>query len=307
MSTLSPEGRRLVDELARRHGFGEPAVAHALDAVAAGGGRMAQFSHPELGGSGQWMAGGMLMIGDLFDAALKARVGALLADLAGAFDGAGPAGGDPGGSAQAQRQVGVRRDEAGAASGPALFETPPAGTASAGAWWPAELGTPAASGAQDATRYAWFPDARRLALDVGGEVRVHDTLDHRIGGFSQQQGARDGLAFTSQHGTVDPASLPLVSGDGRSASRASGSGGDGGGGPEERGAARPASAGTVAADRPEPSGASAGPSVEAAPDARVPGDLDPIRAIEGLGRLLESGLLTEEEFAGKKRELLARL
>ena len=106
---------------------------------------------------------------------------------------------------------------------------------------------------------------------------------------------------------MDPASLPLVSGDGRSASRASGPRGDGDGGREGEGAARPASAGTVAAHRPEPSGASAGASAEAGPDAWAPGDRDPIRAIEGLGRLLESGLLTEEEFAEKKRELLARL
>ena len=53
-----------------------------LFAVHAGGGTMAQFSIPELGGSGQWMRGGMTMVGDMFDNALKARVDALCGELA---------------------------------------------------------------------------------------------------------------------------------------------------------------------------------------------------------------------------------
>jgi hypothetical protein len=38
---------------------------------------MAQFNHPEFAGSGQWMRGGMLMLGDMFNHALKARVDGL--------------------------------------------------------------------------------------------------------------------------------------------------------------------------------------------------------------------------------------
>jgi hypothetical protein len=38
---------------------------------------MAQFNHPEFAGSGQWMQGGMLMLGDMFNHALKGRVDAL--------------------------------------------------------------------------------------------------------------------------------------------------------------------------------------------------------------------------------------
>ena len=53
-----------------------------LLAVHAGGGTMAQFSIPELGGSGQWMRGGMTMVGNMFDNALKARVDALCSELA---------------------------------------------------------------------------------------------------------------------------------------------------------------------------------------------------------------------------------
>jgi hypothetical protein len=38
---------------------------------------MAQVSHSEFGGSGQWMAGGAIMISDMFNHALKARVDAV--------------------------------------------------------------------------------------------------------------------------------------------------------------------------------------------------------------------------------------
>jgi hypothetical protein len=47
--------------------------------VAAGGGTLAQFNcnHPELGGNGQWMSGGMTMVGDMFNYGLKATVSGL--------------------------------------------------------------------------------------------------------------------------------------------------------------------------------------------------------------------------------------
>jgi hypothetical protein len=43
---------------------------------------MAQFRHPELGDSGQWTQGGLIMIGDMFNHALKARVESLCSALA---------------------------------------------------------------------------------------------------------------------------------------------------------------------------------------------------------------------------------
>ena len=73
-----------LDAVAARHGFNRAAVATLWDALRRGGGRMAQFSHPELGGMGQWSNGGMLQIGAMFDHALKARVAAACADLAAA-------------------------------------------------------------------------------------------------------------------------------------------------------------------------------------------------------------------------------
>ena len=38
-----------------------------------------------------------------------------------------------------------------------------------GSSWPAELGSPSSSGAQNDMSYAYFPATRRLAIRVGGE------------------------------------------------------------------------------------------------------------------------------------------
>jgi hypothetical protein len=70
MPTLSPLGQQTVSEVSQSYGFSPGAVECALLAVAAGRGSMAQFSHPELGGSGPWMSGGMTMIGDMFNGSL---------------------------------------------------------------------------------------------------------------------------------------------------------------------------------------------------------------------------------------------
>jgi hypothetical protein len=167
-----------IDDIAARHGF-TPAAARAVaDALHRGGGRMAQFSHPELGGMGQWAAGGMLMIGDMFNHGLKARVDALCNDLAGAT---GPV--------------------------PAAAELEPGQTTN---WWPRELGSPSSTGAQNDMRYACFPEKRRLAVMRDGKVRVYDTAAHRITGFSQQQSGSQTLIFTSQLGIVRLSELKEV-------------------------------------------------------------------------------------------------
>ena len=52
-----------------------------LFSVIAGRGSMAQFSHPEFGGSGQWMAGGATTVSDMFNNAPAARVDALCNEM----------------------------------------------------------------------------------------------------------------------------------------------------------------------------------------------------------------------------------
>ena len=74
-----------VDQLASKHGVSTAAVTELAEAIARGRGSLAQFSHPDLGGSGQWMRSGMLMIGDMFNDRLKASVAALCIDVADAL------------------------------------------------------------------------------------------------------------------------------------------------------------------------------------------------------------------------------
>ncbi|MES1929002.1 hypothetical protein SADO_07097 [Salinisphaera dokdonensis CL-ES53] len=170
--------------MSKRHGFSEEAVRHMETAVIQGHGSMAAFDHPEFGGPGQWMRGGLLMLSDAFNHELKARVDALCNTLSG--------------------QVRL-------APGMAW------GTATQNSWWPAELGEPTATGQQNDLHYAYFADTQRLAVRRGDEVSVYDTGDHRIQGVSQQHtDGHSAACFTSQHGPVDLASLPRVASESRS-------------------------------------------------------------------------------------------
>jgi Short C-terminal domain len=201
---LSPKGRRAVEDIADRTGFSRDAVTSMLLSMLAGRGAMAQFSHPELGGSGQWMAGGSIMISDMFNTALKARVDALCNELSALIRS------DPDFAAadsfQSQSQ--------GARGNPPRGSSSLLGAASPekADWWPSDLGAPSSLGAQNEVRYAYFPATRRLAIDIDGKVTVYDTQDHQISGFSQQQPGSGSLSFSSQLGVVDVSRLPIVSG-----------------------------------------------------------------------------------------------
>jgi hypothetical protein len=157
------------------------------------------------------------------------------------------------------------------------------GPTNPGSWWPAELGAPASTGAQNDLRYACFPANRRLAIQLGGgEVAVYDTGDHQISGFSQQQSGDASLTFTSQHGLVRVSDLPRVVG------------------PAAAAPARPQ------AGPPPPA-----PVPVVPPPAQVAAvsstDDEIFSRIERLAELRQKGILTEEEFSAKKAELLARL
>lgn len=245
-----------VAEIGQRHGFSPEATLGMWRALVAGRGGMAQFAHGEFGGAGQWMRGGMLMVGDMFNHGLKGRVGALCEELA---------------------QFLATQPTAGAG---AL----PAGPGDGGGdWWPPELNGPATSGAQNGVRYAWFPVQRRLAIERDGVLELYDTADHRIGGVSQQQGGTHGLAFTSQHGPLDLATLRRVDSHSPAA-------------PQR---AAPPSAAAAPAPMPTPR---AGTGAGTAGDATTVLDtLDRLAALHG------RGVLTDEEFRAKKAELLARL
>jgi hypothetical protein len=194
---LTPQGLQIIEEIARRYYVSVDAVMTMLQAVINGGGTMAQFSHPEFGGSGQWMQGGMTMVGDMFNNALKAKVDNLCSELA-RLAANQPLFVQP---AQSQGQ-----GEHGDVS---LFV---GGTGEQ--WWPANLGTPSSTGSQNNVRYAIFPSTRRLAIEINGQMTIYDTLNHQISGVGQQQGPDASFTFTSQYGLVRVADLPIVSGHG---------------------------------------------------------------------------------------------
>lgn len=69
-------------------------------------------------------------------------------------------------------------------------------------WWPDDLGQPSSSGSQNGSRYAFFPEKKRLLIERDGKLTTYDSGDHRIDGVSQQDSQGQTLAFTSQNGRV---------------------------------------------------------------------------------------------------------
>ena len=251
-----PDKPAVLQSVADRHGVSIDAVRHLMRALESGNGTMAQFNHPELGGFGQWSSGGMTMIGNMFDANLKSRVAAICSELAQSLP--------PGG-----------------------WDEPQAGS---GNWWPADLGRPSTSGAQNTMRYAYFPDTRRLAVETDGVLALYDTGHHDISGVSQQQGGTQSLRFTGRTGVIDLEALQRI--DSTPAPNW----------PPEPKPFRPE---PLVASFPS-DGLPHSPADFGQPDSPGPtGDV--LSTLERLSDLHRKGVLTEHEFSAKKAELLARL
>jgi hypothetical protein len=248
---LTPQGAQTIEELARRYFVSVDAVMTLLQAVINGGGSMAQFSHPEFSGSGQWMQGGMTMVGDMFNTALKTKVDQLCSELA----------------ILATTQALFAPPAPGQQPGTASLSVAATGSR----WWPADLGMPSSTGSQSNVRYAVFPSRQRLAIEINGKIAVYDTLNHQIGGVSQQQGADASVTFTSQFGLVRVSDLPVI--------------------PEQA--------------APAPVRQTEAPAPAERHWTHDHGDV--FAKIEHLAELRQKGLLSEEEFSSKKAELLSRL
>lgn len=276
MHGLTDEGRRIVEDVAQRHGVGTDAVFTLLMALVAGHGTQAQFSHPDLGGMGQWSQGGMIMVGDMFNNALKFRVDALCNELSGLLRSTDLFAPAPS-SFQSQSQSG---------GGVSLFV---AGSSNGGRW-PSELGSPSSAGSQNDLHYAVFPAVRRLAIEQGGRITVYDTRDHHITGFSQQQGGDQSLTFTSQYGLVRVADLAQVDGSARAD------------------ATPPAPSPEFPATPfvPEQAPVSA-PAATPSPISSSTSDDDVFAKLERLAELHRKDVITAQEFEAKKAELLARI
>ncbi len=253
MLQLTPSGQQTIQDIAQRHNFSVDAVRSMLESVWNGNGSMAQFSHPEFGGSGQWMQGGMTMIGDMFNNYLKGRVDNLCAELS--------------------RLVYNQPNN--------MFVPAPI----VPDWWGAGLRFPNSSGGQNGTRYAWFSQARRLAMESNGQVIIYDTLDHQIGGVSQQQSGGSSVTFSSQYGYVDLSRLPIVSING----------------------VPPVVPHNVNNNM---NNIGSNPPFNPVNTTNTVNDAmsgDIFNSIEKLATLQARGILSQQEFAAKKAELLSRL
>ncbi|MEO6320230.1 MAG: SHOCT domain-containing protein [Polaromonas sp.] len=295
MQQLSQSGQQVINDMARRHGFSVDAVMSMLESVINGNGNMAQFNHREFAGSGQWMRGGMTMVSDMFNNHLKNRVDGLCSELSRLLAS------QPdllrSGSFQSQNQGSQQQNysyggapfqgSSAAMSASASLFVPPAPGKSAD-WWGPSLRWPNSTGAQNGVRYAYFAQARRLAIELGGKLTIYDTLDHLIGGFSQQQSYGGAISFNSQYGLIDVTTLPVVSVDG---------------------AAPAANPGNVppASSAPFPESATSPVSAAQPAGSANPAEADIFLMIEKLADLRSRNLINEEEFVKKKTELLARL
>lgn len=261
MQNLTSAGQQVVNDLSGRYNLSQDAVMHMLVAVNNGAGTMAQFNCPELGGGGQWMSGGMTMVGDMFNYSLKNTVNNLCAELANAL------------------------------ANSVVFNPVTTQGGNNPNWWPSDLGQPFSSGGQNNSRYALFPN--RLAVEVNGILSIYDTLDHNIGGVSQQQGSNDSLVFNSQYGTISVSSLPIVPHLAPSATEI------------------PALDNQNFMQQPEPvfqpplAPTDQAPQTQNTTSGNNSGDI--IQLIEKLAHLRDVGALTEDEYQNKKNDLLSRI
>lgn len=279
MQNLTEYGQSALSEIANRYGLSNDAVIHMLYSVSNGGGTMAQFNCPELGGGGQWMQGGMTMVGDMFNNGLKNTVDNLCGELSNLlynqssaiFEPVKPAPSIAGNLSQGGQQ----QFQGSGSSGQNSIYFQGGGS---GNWWPddLDLGMASSTGGQNNLRYAVFPQTCRLAIEANGQVTVYDTLDHQIGGVSQQQAGDASMTFSSQYGLVQVSQLPIV----------------------------------FPTDVPQPAPAIL--PMEVAPEPALPSETlaaeeDIFAKIERLGDLNAKGFLSDEEFSNKKAELLSRL
>ncbi len=268
MQQFTPQGQQFIQDLSQRYGVGTDAVVTLLYAVMNGNGSMAQFNHSELGGGGQWMQGGMTMVGDMFNYGLKAKVDGLCGEIANQLL-----------NQPSYFQAPVSQTQFQSSNGApvvSLFVS----AAAAGQWWPADLGSPSSTGAQNNVRYALFPASHRLAVELAGQTTVYDTLDHQIGGVSQQQGGNDSITFSSQYGVVNVGRLPVIGINGY---------------PPQ------------ANWNPVPPPPTPPTQFVENRNYAAPADSDIFAKIERLADLWQKGVLTEQEFTAKKSELLSQI
>lgn len=294
MSQHNSQWQQKLTELTQKYQLSEHAIMVLWQALIKGNGKMAQFNHPELGGVGQWLPGGLTMISDMSNSYLKMVIDNLCGELSILIqeDYFNPIKWNeplsPQGSRQQQQQSQGNIDNS---------EIVKAQPFNYGPWWPIELGAPTLSGSQNGLLYAYFAHKQRLVLEKQGEIFVYNSLHHQIIGVSQQQSSSGQLLlFTSPDGTFAVTDLPLVSSFTR---------------PVHEPSAKESNPHTDIIAKAEkikemlPRAAlKIEPLTKPADESPQP---DIFSTIKKLAELKDQGIISEQEFEAKKTELLSRL
>lgn len=161
-----------IHDIAAKYQITEATVRTLLEGLQTTNGFQVQFNSAELGGMGQWQSG-MVMIGDMFNDGLKAKVAALCAELA-SF---------------------VREHQA---TQPEESEKKDATVAAPIKTIPATF-----SGSQNGTKYAYYAPQNVLQLEEDGTVSRYSTEGLTLWGVQQSQdGTGKKLKFTHAGGTI---------------------------------------------------------------------------------------------------------
>ncbi|MFN8343895.1 MAG: hypothetical protein U0X91_02770 [Spirosomataceae bacterium] len=157
-----------IQEIASKYQVSEGTVRALLEGLKAAGGRQVQFNISELGGMGQWQSG-MVMIGDMFNHGLKAKVSELCSELATL-------------SQHTEEEMPEKK-----------------GTK------PAVASKPAATfkGSQNGSHYTYYAKDNLLEVEEGGRTVKYDTSGYALSGVQQSQSNdTKSLSFSYPGGTV---------------------------------------------------------------------------------------------------------
>lgn len=167
---------KTIKAIAKQYSVSEDTVRILLEGLKQSGGSQVQFNIPELGGMGQWQ-GGMVMIGDMFNNSLKAKVSELCAELA----------------PLAQELI---QEEQIKRSAPPKTTPSKKGASNT-------RSSPSFSGSQNGVKYRYFSAEDLLEIEENGKVKSYNTKGYALSGVQQaQDNNSQTLSFSYPGGTV---------------------------------------------------------------------------------------------------------
>lgn len=166
-----------IKEIASKYEVSEGTVRTLLEGLKASGGRQVQFNIRELGGMGQWQSG-MVMVGDMFNHGLKAKVSELCSELVELSQ-----------TMEEEEKPKKKTEKQSAASKPsATFK-----------------------GSQNDSHYAYYANDNLLEIEENGKVTKYNTTGYALSGAQQSQSnSLKNLSFTYPGGTVSLKELKKV-------------------------------------------------------------------------------------------------